>query len=97
MANGKLKPRKRPRSMKTLLYHLWKNGQYMNRYNLAVLCEQWRKEDRYNLLVDVGIQVGYVVKERGEITDYQRRRLPKYRIGRYVYYLQPKDPDPKIC
>jgi len=46
-------------------------------------------------VVHLMTQLGYVHKFRHEISDYQRRRLPKFKFGRRVVYFVPSHPSKK--
>ena len=76
---------------KSLVKYLWccrtKNLELPNIIKVAKLGDEFIKEAKYKLLTDVATDLGYQLKKRNEITDYQRRRIPSYRIGRNSYYL----------
>jgi hypothetical protein len=45
------------------------------------------KEYTINRIETLATTLGYKTKLRNEITNYQSRKLPKIKIGKYTYYL----------
>lgn len=55
--------------------------------NLAYLGDALILEAQLFLLEKVSHSLGLKVKRRIDITDWQSRKSPKVRIGKYTYYL----------
>lgn len=77
---------------KSLVRFLWcMTGGNATRYEiiLAKLGDTLIKESEYYILNQVAKQLNLEVKMRTEISDYQRRKRPRVKIGKYTYYLMP--------
>ena len=76
-----------PKSLKKYYYFKCVAGEAPTPLNIAYLGDALIKEAQLFTLIKISKQIGYKIKTRNKITDYKRRKAPKIRIGKYVYYL----------